>query len=143
MSLSVKKATQYDPILVQPGRVYMKIWFHQSMNQSITAKSDDTLYDFKWQDSLSRMEICFQRENFLTHGLKNTGNKNISGSTSALKNPGISTDYLMSVIYVKEFRNQCGVAACKAATNTTDDWLGITKFFKGAKAAPLKMQSKM
>jgi len=49
----------------------------------------------------------------------------------------------MAVIYVKEFCNQGGVAAYKAATNTTYDWLGITKFLKGAKVAPLKMQSKM
>jgi len=91
------------------------------MNQPITDKSGDTLYDFEWQDFLSRMEISFQREHFLTHGLKNIGNKNINGSTSALKNPRIGTDYLMAVIYVKEFRNPGGVAAYKAATNTTCD----------------------
>jgi len=49
------------------------------MNQPNTDKSGDTLYDFKWQDFLSCMEVSFkfQREHFLTHGLKNTGNKNI------------------------------------------------------------------
>ena len=67
------------------------------------------------------MEISFQREHFLTNGLKNTGNKSINGKTRRLKNPGIGTDYLIAVIYVKEFRNQGGVAAYKAATNKTDN----------------------
>jgi len=48
----------------------------------------------------------------------------------------------MAVIYVKEFRNQGGVAAYKAATNKTDNWLSITKFYKGAKVVPQKIQSK-
>jgi len=43
--------------------------------------------------------------------VKNTGNKNINGATRGLKNPGIGTDYLMAVIYIKEFRNQNGVTA--------------------------------
>jgi len=47
------------------------------MNQSCQDKSGDTLYDFKWDDFFGRMEISFQREHFLTNGLKNTGNKNI------------------------------------------------------------------
>jgi len=38
-----------------------------------------------------------------------------------LKIPGIGTDYLMAVIYIKEFRNQAGVAVYKATTNKTDD----------------------
>jgi len=67
------------------------------------------------------MEISFQREYFLTHGWKNTGNKNINGATPGLKNPGIGTDYLMAVIYVKEFCNQGGVTAYKAASKKTDD----------------------
>jgi len=99
----------------------MQIWYHQSMNQPITDKSGNTLYDFKWQDFLSRMEISFQREHFLTHGLKNTGNKNINGATRGLKYPGIGTDCLMAVISIKEFLNQRGVAAYKATTNKTDD----------------------
>jgi len=107
----------------------MQIWFHQSMNEPCKDKAGDTLYDFKWQDFLSRMEISFQREHFLTHGLKNTGNKSINGATRGLKNPGTGTDYLMAVIYIKEFRNQADVAAYKAATNKTDDWLWITKSF--------------
>jgi len=117
----LNKTTQYKTTLFQPGRVYMQIWLHQSMNQLITDKSGDTLNDFKWQNLLSRMEISFQREHFLTHGLKNTGNKNINGATRGLKNPAIGTDYLMAVIHIKEFRNQAGVAAYKAATNKTDD----------------------
>jgi len=117
----LNKTTQYKTTLFQPGRVYMQIWLHQSMNQLITDKSGDTLNDFKWQNLLSRMEISFQREHFLTHGLKNTGNKNINGATRGLKNPAIGTDYLMGVILIKEFRNQAGVAAYKAATNKTDD----------------------
>ena len=60
-------------------------------------------------------------EHFLTHGLKNTGKRSINGATRGLKNPGIGTDYLMAMIYIKEFRNQAGVAAYKAATNKTDD----------------------
>ena len=36
-----------------------------------------------------------------------------------------------------------GWACLVLKTNKTDDWLRITKFFKGAKLAPLKMQSKM
>jgi len=35
----------------------------------------------------------------------------------------------MAVIYIKEFRNQAGVAVYKATTNKTDDWLRITKIF--------------
>jgi len=66
------------------------------------------------------MEINFQREHFVTHGRKNTGNRNINGATPGLKNPGISTGYLMAVIYVKEFCNQCGVATYKAECNKTD-----------------------
>jgi hypothetical protein len=31
------------------------------------------------------------------------------------------TDYLMAVIYIKEFRNQASDAAYKAATNKTED----------------------
>ena len=65
--------------------------------------------------------ISFQREHFPTHGRKNTGNRSINGATPGLKNPGIGTDYFMAVIYVKEFRNQGGVAAYKAASNMTDD----------------------
>jgi len=45
----------------------------------------------------------------------------INGATPGLKNPGIGTDYLMAVIYIKEFCNQAGIAAYKAATNKTDD----------------------
>jgi len=60
-------------------------------------------------------------EHFLTHGLKNTGNKSINGAARGLKNLGIGTDYLMAVIYIKEFHKQTGVAAYKAATNKTDD----------------------
>jgi len=110
-----------ETTLFQPGRVFMQIWFYQSMNQPCKDKSGETLYDFKWQDFLSRMEISFQRKHFLTHGLKNTGNKSINGATRGLKNPGIGTDYLMAVIYIKKFCNQAGVAACKAATKKTDD----------------------
>jgi len=99
----------------------MQIWFHKSMNQPIEDKVGETLYDSNWQDFLSRIEISFHREHFFTHGWKNTGNKRIDGATCALKNAGISTDYLMAVIYVKEFRNQGGVAAYKAASNKTDD----------------------
>jgi len=113
--------TQYDPTLFQHGRVFIQIWFHDSMNQPIEDNCCETLHDNKWQDSLSRMEINFQREHFLTHGRKNTGNRSINGSTPGLKNPGIGTDYLMAVICVKEFRNQCGVAAYKATSNKTDD----------------------
>ena len=39
-------------------------------------------------------------EHFLTHGLKNTGNKSINGAARGLKNLGIGTDYLMAVIYI-------------------------------------------
>jgi hypothetical protein len=91
------------------------------MNQPTEDNCCETLYDNKWQDFLSRMEISFQREHFLTHGRKNTGNGSIDRATPGLKNPGIGTDYLMAVIYVKEFRNQGGVAAYKAASNKTDD----------------------
>ena len=70
------------------------------MIQPNTDKSGDTLYDFKSQDFLSRMEVSFQREHFLTRGLKNTGNKSINGATRGLKNPGIGTDYWMAVIYI-------------------------------------------
>ena len=56
-----KKTPQYNDTLFQPGRVYMQIWFHQSMNQPITDKSGDTLYDIKWQYFLSRMEILSTR----------------------------------------------------------------------------------
>jgi hypothetical protein len=113
----LNKTAQYDATLFQHGRVYMQIWFHQSMNQPNTDKSGATLYDFKW----SRMEVRFQREHFLTSGLKDTGNKSINGATRGLMNPGIGTDHLMAVIYIKEFRKQAGVAAYKAATNKTDD----------------------
>jgi len=114
-------STQYDPTPFQHGRVFMQIWFHDSMNQPIKDNCCQTLLDNKWQDYMSRMEINFQRENFLTHGRKNTGNRSINGATPGLKNPGISTDYLMAVIYVKEFRNQRGVATYKAESNKTDD----------------------
>jgi len=117
----LNKTAQYETALFKDGRVFMQIWFHQSMNQPCKDKGGDTLYDFKWQDFLSRMEISVQREHFLTHGLKNTGNKSMNGVTRGLKNPGIGTDYLMTVIYIKKFRNQAGVAAYKAATNNTDD----------------------
>jgi len=63
------------------------------------------------------MEISFQREHFLTHGWK----KSINRITPGLRNPGIGTDYLMAVIYVKEFRNEGGVTAYKAASKKTDD----------------------
>ena len=99
----------------------MQIWFHESMNQPIKDSCCETIHDNKWQDFLSRMEINFQREHFLTHGRKNTGNRNINGATPGLKNPGIGTDYLMAVIYVKEFRNQGGVTSYKATSNKTDD----------------------
>jgi len=114
-------AIQYDHALFQPGLVYMQIWFYESINQQIEDNFGETLYDSKWQDFLNGMEISFQREYFLAHGWKNTGNKRINGATQALKNPGISTDYWMAEIYVKEFRNQGGVAAYKAASNKTDD----------------------
>jgi len=91
------------------------------MNQPTEDNCCETLYDNKWQDFLSRMEISFQRKHFLTHGRKNTGNRIINGTAPRLKNPGIGTDYFMAVIYVKEFRNQGGVAAYKAASNKTDD----------------------
>jgi len=55
--------------------------------------------------------------------------KYFNGATRGLKIPGIGTDYLMAVIYIKEFRNQAGVAVYKSATNKTDDWLRITKIF--------------
>ena len=45
----------------------------------------------------------------------------INGATPGLNNPGIGTDYLIAVISFKEFRNQAGIAAYKAATNKTDD----------------------
>jgi len=113
--------TPYDPTLFEPGRVYMQIWFHESMNQPIEDNCRETPYDNKWQDLLSRMEISFQREHFLTHGPKNTGNGSIDRATPGLKNPGIGTDYLMAVIYVKEFHNQGGVTSYKATSNKTDD----------------------
>jgi len=91
------------------------------MNQPCKDNAGDTLYDFKWQDFLIRMEISIQRQHFFTHGLKNLGNKSINGATQGLKNPGISTDYLMAVIYIKAFSNIAGVAAYKAATSKTDD----------------------
>jgi len=99
----------------------MQIWFHDSMNQPIEDNCCETLHDNKWQEYLSRMQINFQREHFLTHGRKNTGNKSINGATSGLKNPGIGTDYLLAMIYVKEFCNQRGVAAYKAASKKTDN----------------------
>ena len=113
--------TQFDPTLFQHGQVFMQIWFHDSMNQPIEDNCCETLHDNNWQDYLSRLEINFQREYFLTHGRKNTGNRSINGSTPGLKNPGIGIDYLMAVIYVIGFRNQRGVAACKDAPNKTDD----------------------
>jgi len=61
---------QYETALFKHGRVFMQIWFHQSMNRPCKDKAGDTLYDFKWQDFLSRMEISVQREHFLTHGLR-------------------------------------------------------------------------
>jgi len=92
------------------------------MNQPCNLKTKlVTLYDFKWQDFLSRMEISFQREHFPTHGLKNTGNKIIKGATQGLMNPGIGTYNLIAVIYIKEFRNIAGVTGYKAATTKTHD----------------------
>jgi len=117
----LNKTAQYETALFKHGRVFMQIWFHQSMNQPCKDKAGDALHDFKWQYFLSRMEISVQRKHFLTHGLTNTGNKSINGATRGLKNPGIGTDYLMAVIYIKEFRIQAGVAAYKAATDKTDD----------------------
>ena len=92
----LNKTAQYETDLFKHGRVFMQIWFHQSMYQPGKDKAGDTIYDFKWQDFLSCMEISVQREHFLTHGLKNTGNKSIAGATRGLKNPGIGTDYLMA-----------------------------------------------
>jgi len=63
------------------------------------------------------MEISFQREHILAHGW----NRIINGASQALKNPGIGIDYLMAVMYVKEFRNQGSVTAYKVASNKTDD----------------------
>ena len=60
----------YKTALFKHGRVFMQIWFHHSMNQPCKDKAGDTLYDFKWQDFLSRIEISVQREHFLTHGLR-------------------------------------------------------------------------
>jgi len=60
----------YNTALFKHGRVFMQIWFHHSMNQPCKDKAGDTLYDFKWQDFLSRIEISVQREHFLTHGLR-------------------------------------------------------------------------
>jgi len=91
------------------------------MNQPIEDNCCETLYDNNWQDFLSRMEISFQREYFLTHVRKNTDNRSINGAKPGLKNPGIGTDYLMAMIYVKEFCNQGEVAAYKAASNKADD----------------------
>jgi len=93
----VNKTTQYETSVFKPGRVLMQIWFYQSMSQPCKDKAGDTLYDFKWQDFLSRMEISIQRQHFLTHGLKNLSNKSINEATQGLKNPGIGTDYLMAV----------------------------------------------
>ena len=75
----LNKTAQYETALFKHDRVFMQIWFHQSMNQPCKDKGGDTLDDFKWQDFLSRMEISVHREHFLTHGLKNTGNKSING----------------------------------------------------------------
>jgi len=63
------------PLENHPFVVFMQIWFQQSMNQPCKDKGGDIVYDFKWQDFLSRMEISVQREHFITNGLKNTGNK--------------------------------------------------------------------
>jgi len=113
-------AIQYDRALFQPGQIYMQTWFHESMNQQIEDNFGETLHDSKWQDFLSRMEISFQCEKNSAPGWKNTGNTN-NEATQALKNPGIGTNYLMAVIYVKKFRNQGGVAAYKAASNKMDN----------------------
>ena len=43
------------------------------------------------------------------------------GGAREKRRPGIGTDYLMAMIYVKEFRNQGGVAAYKAASRKTAD----------------------
>jgi len=61
---------------------------------------------------------CATGKNYRTNG-----NRIINGGTCALKNPGIGTDYfnLMAMIHVKEFRNQGGVAAYKAASSKTAD----------------------
>jgi len=115
------KPKQYDPACFQPGRICMKIWFHKSMNQQTEDSFSETFNDCKWQAFLSRMEIRFQYEHILAHGCQNIGNKMINGSTSALKNPGIGTNYLMAMIYVKEYRNQGGVAAYKARSSKTAD----------------------
>ena len=89
----------------------MQILFHKSMNLQTEDSFSETLNDWKWQDFLSRMEISFQDEHILAHGWKNIGNRAINAGTFALKNLGIGTDYLMVMIYVKEFHNQGGVAA--------------------------------
>jgi len=60
--------------------------------------------------------LASKHEHFLTHS-----NERINRATRGLKDPGIGTDYLMAVIYIKEFRNQAGVAAHKATTNKTDN----------------------
>jgi len=43
----LNKTAQYETALLQPGRVFMQIWFHQSMNQPCKDKGGDTLYDFE------------------------------------------------------------------------------------------------
>jgi len=80
-----------------------------------------SLLESHGKDFSSRMDTSFQCEHILALGWKNTGNRSINGATQACKNPGISTDYLIGVIYVKEFRNQGGVTAYKAASNKMND----------------------
>ena len=61
---------------------------------------------------MSRMEISFQREHFLTHGLKNTGNKSINGVIRGFQESRNRHRLLDGRdLYHLEFREQAGVAA--------------------------------
>jgi len=70
-----------------------------------------------WQTFLSRMEIGFQYERIVAHGLQNTGNKGIRGMTRQLQNSGVGADYLMAMIHFKGFRSKVHVKSYK----DTDD----------------------
>ena len=99
----------------------MQIWLHNSMNQQTEHSFGVTLNDWKWQDFLSRMQHSFQYEHILAHGWKDIGNMVRGGKAREKRRPGIGTDYLMAMSCVKEFCNQSGVAAYKAASSKTAD----------------------
>jgi len=117
--LRANATKQYSPRIFQYGKICMQICFNSEMNQSTQDQFGETISAWRWQTFLCREEVRFQYEHIPAHGMQSTGNRTINGVSSPLKNPADGTDYLMAMIYGKDFSSQEFVESYRSTADKT------------------------